>query len=659
MKKSHQISALRPTRPVARILPTAMRENRLVQEKSPYLLQHRNNPVDWYPWGEAAFEKARRENKPIFLSVGYSTCHWCHVMEHESFENNATAELLNASFVSIKVDREERPDVDRVYMSFVQASTGQGGWPMSVFLTPQLQPFFGGTYFPPQDLWGRPGFSTVLTNLAEAWRSNPEGLTTRGREVIAALREHLDRKRGSGTQSPALGAGGPAFLEAACEEIGRAFDSEYGGFGGAPKFPRPVTPGFLLHAHGRDANSLEIALFTLRKMAAGGMYDHLGGGFHRYSVDRFWHIPHFEKMLYDQGQLACVYLDAWQISGDPAFASVAGEILNYVQRDITAPGGGFYSAEDADSPVPESPHETAEGAFYLWTQEEIERLLGDEADLFIRAYGVEAEGNAPAGSDPQGEFRGKNTLIRRNTDEELAPLVGKTPEAVALSLESSRRMLLEVRSRRPRPHLDDKIVTAWNGLMISGFARGGALPDGAQFVEAAERAAAFIAENLWRDGALLRSYREGPGVTPGFADDYAFLIQGLLDLFEAGKNPRWLQWAGQLQEKMDALFWDAEGGGYFSTTGDDPSVLLRTKEEYDGAEPSPNSVAALNLLRLGALLDNEALWKRGETVIDTFLVDPSQSARAMPAMLTACRFALNGPENAPTVAKACDGGVCR
>ncbi|PYK21607.1 MAG: thioredoxin domain-containing protein, partial [Verrucomicrobia bacterium] len=428
--------------------------NRLAHEKSPYLLQHAHNPVDWYPWGEDAFAKARRENKPIFLSVGYSTCHWCHVMAHESFESEQVAAIMNREFVNIKVDREERPDVDRVYMTFVQATTGGGGWPMSVWLTPDLKPFLGGTYFPPEDRYGQPAFQKVLERIATAWKQDHDKLVEQGSKIVEALRQ----SQSTGTVEGELDG---SILDAAYQQLDRSFDPKEGGFGSAPKFPRPVTLNFLMrlyaqkvgHASGLPStdkasethallsHALEIALFTLRKMAAGGMHDHIGGGFHRYSVDRYWHVPHFEKMLYDQAQLAVAYLDAYQITRDPGFEAVARDILDYVARDMTSKEGGFFSAEDADSPVAVAAvydrreeseqqseisahraplHKTAEGAFYVWTKKEIDDALGDAAEVFDFHYAVQPHGNAPEGSDPHDEFRGKNILIERHTVAETA-----------------------------------------------------------------------------------------------------------------------------------------------------------------------------------------------------------------------------------------------
>lgn len=625
-----------------------MKTNRLAREKSPYLLQHRHNPVEWFPWGGEAFEKARREEKPIFLSIGYSTCHWCHVMERESFENEAIAARLNENFVSIKVDREERPDVDRVYMTFVQATTGSGGWPMTIFLTPGLKPFLGGTYFPPEDRSGHPGLSTLLEKVADAWETDRAKLLAHGDQIVDALRAGIAAQ--AEPKAPALDANA---LTAAYGQIARVFDAELGGFSAAPKFPRPVTLNFLLRYYAREnardpgskegANALEMTLFTLRKMAEGGIHDHLGGGFHRYSVDRLWHIPHFEKMLYDQGQLACSYLEAFQITRDPLYAEVARDVLDYVRHDLTSPGGGFYSAEDADSPLPDNPRENGEGAFYLWTDLEIEAALGfGGASIFNQFFGVEPDGNAPEGSDPRGDLAGKNTLVQRHSLEEMARLSGKPVDELVEFLASSRRVLLEWRARRPRPHLDDKIITAWNGLVISAFARASQVLGEEAYLKCARLAARFIRTHLYRDGRLIRSYREGAGPALGFVEDYALFIQGLLDLYEANGEIAWLQWAAELQKTQDALFFDQTGGGYFSTSGDDSTILFRTKEDYDGAEPSPNSVAALNALRLGQMLDDASLRARGEATIRAFSESLRRMPTAMPQMLVALDFALTG-----------------
>ncbi|HSV63815.1 MAG TPA: thioredoxin domain-containing protein, partial [Chthoniobacterales bacterium] len=507
--------------------------NRLAREKSPYLLQHADNPVDWFPWGEEAFAIARRENKPIFLSIGYSTCHWCHVMAHESFENPEAAAVMNREFVNIKVDREERPDVDRVYMTFVQATTGGGGWPMSVWLTPELKPFVGGTYFPPEDRWGQPGFTKVLERIAAAWKKDREKISEQGTKIVAALAEAAV----AGTVEPGSRLNAKT-LDAAYQQIARSYDAHEGGFGVAPKFPRPVTLNFLTRVYARNPQSesgkhaLEMNLFTLRKMAAGGMHDHLGGGFHRYSVDAYWHVPHFEKMLYDQAQLAVAYLEAFQITREPIFESVARDILDYVRRDMTAKDGGFFSAEDADSVVPDNPTKKAEGAFYVWDKKEVDSALGPVAEIFDFHYAVKAEGNVPAGGDPHGEFTGKNILIELGSTAATAKHFGKQENEVREILARARETLFALRAKRPRPHLDDKIITAWNGLMISAFARAAQVLGDAGYLEAATRAASFLRAELYDASRkiLFRNFREGRSAIEGFADDYAFLIQALLDL---------------------------------------------------------------------------------------------------------------------------------
>jgi uncharacterized protein YyaL (SSP411 family) len=619
--------------------------NRLSGEKSPYLLQHAHNPVDWLPWGEEAFAKARRESKPIFLSIGYSTCHWCHVMAHESFESAEVAAIMNREFVNIKVDREERPDVDRVYMTFIQATTGGGGWPMSVWLTPELKPFVGGTYFPPEDRYGQPGFSKVLERIATAWKQDHEKIAEQGTKIIAALAQ----AQVSGGEAAQLDA---TTLEAAYQQIARSYDAHEGGFGVAPKFPRPVTLNFLFRIYACDAagavrgqHALEMNLFTLRKMAAGGMHDHLGGGFHRYSVDTYWHVPHFEKMLYDQAQLAVAYLEAFQITREPVFEDVARDILDYVRRDMTAKEGGFFSAEDADSIIPGPSLQKSEGAFYVWSQKELDAALGFSAGIFNYHYGVKPDGNVPPVADPHSEFTGKNILIELQTVAETAKHFKKEETEVRKLLARSRAALLELRAKRPRPHLDDKIIAAWNGLMISAYARGAQVLDDPGYLEAATRAATFVRTQLYdaSRNVLVRNYRKGRSEVEGFADDYAFVIQGLLDLYEASFDVRWLKFAIELQETQDRLFFDQEHGGYFSGTGKDASILLRLKEDNDSAEPAASSVAALNLLRLAQFRDDQRWYERAEKTIDAFSAQIGHFASAMPQMLVALGLSLSKP----------------
>ena len=624
--------------------------NRLSKEKSPYLLQHQHNPVDWMPWGAEAFERAKKEGKPIFLSIGYSTCHWCHVMAHESFEDETTAKYLNEHFVCIKVDREERPDVDKVYMTFVQATTGSGGWPMSVWLTPDLKPFLGGTYFPPLDRGGRPSFRNVLARVADGWKSDRDGIVKHGDEVARQLKEMAAASK-SDAEKPSR-----ASLSAGLSQLVKRFDDQHGGFGSSPKFPQPSIINFLLRMSVRRGlgatpeseqtdreRARKMALFTLEKMAAGGMHDHVGGGFHRYSVDTYWHIPHFEKMLYDQAQLARAYVDAFQLTHDARWEKIARDVLDYVLRDMVDKDGGFYSAEDADSFLEHGKPEHGEGAFYVWAEAEIDSLLGESAALFKKFYGVESDGNAPAGSDPMNEFHGKNTLIQRLTIADAAKEFKKSEAEIEASLASSRAKLFTVRITRPKPHLDDKIIVAWNGLMISALSRAAQTLDEPRYLAAAQRSAKFIKANLWRDGALIRSFRHGPSSIAAFADDYAALIAGLLDLYETDFDTAWLQWATELQAKMDASFLDKEHGGYFQTAPGASDILFRTKEDYDGAEPAPGSLAAANLLRLAQLTDSKELRERAEKTIASAADQLARLPSAMTQMLCAVDASLAKP----------------
>jgi uncharacterized protein len=633
--------------------------NALAYEKSPYLLQHADNPVNWLPWGEAAFAKARAEEKPIFLSIGYSTCHWCHVMAHESFENAEIAAILNEHFVSIKVDREERPDVDKVYMAYVQAMTGHGGWPLSAWLSPDLKPFHGGTYFPPEDRHGRMGFPSLLRAIVNAWTNDREKLLAESTRVITSLTEyHVARRSEAGAPIDLHDSGGEAF-EKGYQYFNENFDAANGGFGGAPKFPRASNLHFLLRAaviqgietdSGREA--VNMVATTLRKMAGGGLHDHVGGGFHRYSVDEAWFVPHFEKMLYDQAQIAVNALDTHLATGDERYAWIARDIFNYTLRDLAAPGGAFYSAEDADSLLAHGKPEHAEGAFYVWTPAEITAVLdADDAALVCAHYGVTAEGNVPGQLDPHHEFTGKSILMQQRSLAATAQSRGLAPEVAAEKLGAALETLRAVRAKRPRPHLDDKIITAWNGLMISALARAAVSPaecladvrDG--YRDAAVRAAEFIERELFdaKRGVLYRNYREGRGANEAFAEDYAYLIAGLLDLYEATFDARWLRWAEGLQQVMDALFWDAEHGGYFNSRADDASIVLRLKEDYDGAEPSPNSVAAANLLRFSALFHDDAARERALGTIEALRAQWAKAPHALPELLCAIERALELP----------------
>jgi uncharacterized protein YyaL (SSP411 family) len=665
--------------------------NALAQEKSPYLLQHAENPVQWLPWGEDAFARARAEQKPIFLSIGYSTCHWCHVMAHESFENDAIAQILNEHFVAIKVDREERPDVDRVYMAYVQAMTGHGGWPLNAWLTPELKPFYGGTYFPPEDRQGRAGFGSLLRAIAAGWANERDKLVAEGDRVIEALREYHRGPKGDASAEadasemvvPLIEVAGKAF-EKGFEYYHEAFDATHGGFGGAPKFPRASNLSFLFRVaalQGAESElgraAIDYSTATLRMMARGGVHDHVGGGFHRYSVDETWLVPHFEKMLYDQAQIALNCLEAKQATGDERFAWLARDIFDYVGRELTSPEGAFYTAEDADSLIAVDRPEHSEGAFYVWTAAELRDALGENYPFAATHFGVEESGNVPAQFDPQGELKGRNILAQRRS-------LAQTAQALALSIEQANEQLLavlrrlrEVRSKRPRPHLDDKILTANNGLMISALARAHVileLGDAANvlaedtagnpnvYLEAATRAAEFIERELYDSvgGVLFRTWRQGRGTTPGFAEDYAFLIQGLLDLYEASFEARWLRWAERLQSTMDEQFWDEARGGYFNSGANDPSIVLRLKEDYDGAEPAPSSIAAMNLLRLGAVFDGTArstgasrpggavtlsYRDRGVQCLEAFRGQWTRAPQAMPQMLCAMELALEPPRH--------------
>jgi hypothetical protein len=617
--------------------------NRLVNEKSPYLLQHAWNPVEWYPWGEEAFEKSRRDDLPIFLSVGYSTCHWCHVMERESFEDAETAAYLNSHFVPVKVDREEHPDLDRLYMLFVQATTGSGGWPMSVWLTPTLKPFYGGSYFPPVERWGRPSFRTVLETLAGLWDNDREKVVDSAGSMMRHLIElALPPTPNSGEMNLAPAGKCLTALE-------RSFDPQYGGFGGAPKFPRPPIFRFLFSHAKRTGNrkALDMALFTLRKMAEGGIHDQLGvtgrggGGFARYSTDERWHVPHFEKMLYDNAQLAASYLEAWQATRDPIFADTARDIFNYVLMEMRSPEGAFWSAEDADSLLAGS-EEGREGAFYLWTKQEVMALLGPETGkLFCDAFLIREEGNAPM--DPHGEFTKQNILIRDRTTAQVAQRFSLPPETVELRLEEAKEKLFATRSLRPRPHLDDKVLTSWNGLMISALAKGYRVLQEKPLLDAAKRATSFILETLYdrSSGRLLRRYRDGDASIPGNAGDYACMVQALLDLYEASFDPAFIETALRLTDTQIEHFYDQVNGGFFSTANDDRSVPLRLKEDNDGAEPSANSVTVMNLFRLAAMTGREEPREAAEKSLHCFSGTLNENPLALPLMLVALDVALS------------------
>ncbi len=610
--------------------------NRLIHEQSPYLLQHAYNPVDWYPWGEEALAKANAEDKPIFLSIGYSTCHWCHVMAHESFENPEIAAILNKWFIAVKVDREERPDIDQMYMAATQALNGSGGWPMSVFLFPDGRPFWAATYIPPESMYGRPGFPEILEAVHTAWTSRRDELAGSAAKLINALE--------GGHRRPA-GAVQDKVAERAYSSLAGSFDSRYGGFGGAPKFPRPVIFNFLFGYWQQTGNdqARDMALATLKSMARGGMYDQLGGGFHRYSVDGQWRVPHFEKMLYDQGQLVDSYLDAYQISGDEQYAAVARQVLTYVLRDMRDPAGGFYSAEDADSDDPYTAGEHGEGAYYLWTEKDIVQTAGaSDANIFNFCYGVEFDGNAL--SDPQEEFTGRNILYLQRTVQEASEHFKQDPQMIEATLERVREQLFAKRKLRKRPHLDDKVLTAWNGLMIGALARGGAILNDQEFTDAAVAAASFIRQKLYDPdtGKLMRRYRQGESGLAAQLDDYAFLAAGLIELYQVVQEPQWLQWAMDLTASQIELFWDEKEHGFFDSL-QDPTVVVRMKGDYDGAEPAANSIAAQNLVRLGRLTDNTKWLELAEKTINSFSAQINTYPQALVQLLNVRRELLEKP----------------
>jgi uncharacterized protein YyaL (SSP411 family) len=602
--------------------------NRLAREKSPYLLQHQHNPVDWFAWGEEAFARARSENKPIFLSIGYSTCHWCHVMERESFESEATAKLLNENFVSIKVDREERPDVDKIYMSFVQATTGSGGWPLNVFLTPDLKPFFGGTYFPPENRYGRGSFSQVLQQVTQLWQTRHGELTNSADDIHARLEAASD---GRSLSNVVLSADD---VRRAGGVLKGAFDARHGGFGNAPKFPQPSHPQFLLRYARRfhDDEAVRMVVKTCEQMAAGGIHDQLGGGFARYSVDAEWLVPHFEKMLYDNAQLAQLYLDAWLLSGNSRHAEVARDILDYVRRDMTHPEGGFFSAEDADS-------EGHEGKFYCWTRAELSQLLSaEEFNVAVRYFGITEAGNFVDHSHPQ-------PLAHQNVLSIVEPKLAAADKAL---LDSAKRKMFAARSKRVRPHLDDKILASWNGLMLGAFARAYAVLEVAEYRAAAEKNLAFLQAKLWdsKTKTLYHRWRDGQRDQVQLLEGYAFLLSGVIDLYEATLEPRHLDFAIALAEAMLARFYDEPNGGFWQSGPEAKDLIMRVKDDYDGAEPSGNSVAAMALLRLGKITDRREFTAAAEKTLRLFAGRLQQMPQALPFMLQALDFSLEEPRRA-------------
>jgi uncharacterized protein YyaL (SSP411 family) len=595
--------------------------NRLINETSPYLLQHAHNPVDWYPWGEEALQRARAENKPILLSIGYSACHWCHVMERESFEDPEIARLMNDNFVNIKVDREERPDLDTIYMEAVQAMSGQGGWPMTVFVTPDGVPFYGGTYFPPTDRLGMPGFRRVLTSVGEAYRRAPDEI----RRSADQLRSHLGRS----LMGHEAGALDERVAAAAYQGLAASFDARHGGFGGAPKFPQPMNLEFLLCYYKRtgEPHALEMARVTLDHMRRGGIYDQLGGGFHRYSTDDVWLVPHFEKMLYDNALLARVYLEAYQVTGDEEYRQVVEETLGYVLREMTGPEGGFYSAQDADS-------EGEEGKFFIWTPREIAEVLGPgDAPLVVAYYGVTEQGN----------FEGRNILHLARPAEEVAQAHGVSPEKVRAAVERARRLLFAARERRVKPGRDEKVLTAWNGLMLRAFAEAARVLGRADYRATAEKNAAFLLATLRRDGRLLRTYKDGRARLNGYVEDYAALADGLLALYEVTFEPRWFAEARTLAEEMLRHFWDDAEGGFFNTSDDHEQLISRPKDLFDNAVPAGNSMAVDVLLRLGALTGEGRYAERAERTLQALSGVIPRAPGAFGRLLAALEFLLATP----------------
>lgn len=596
--------------------------NRLIREKSPYLLQHAHNPVDWFPWGDEAFEKAAKDNKPIFLSIGYSTCHWCHVMERESFEDEEVARLLNESYVSIKVDREERPDVDHLYMAVCQAMTGQGGWPLTIIMTPNKKPFFSGTYFPKNQKYGRVGMTGLLPQITSKWKEDPQKVAEVGDQIAEeTTKRMLYNFEGEISETT---------LKEAFNMYKDMFNPQYGGFGSAPKFPTSHNLSYLLRYYhtSKEPKAIEIVEKTLEAMHRGGIYDHIGFGFSRYSTDEEWLVPHFEKMLYDNALLAITYIEAYQVTGKQKYAQIAEEIFTYVMRDMTDPGGAFYSAEDADS-------EGVEGKFYVWKPEGIIKVLGEEeGELFCDLYDITQEGNFEGECIPN---------LLHNTRESYAKHRNMSLEKLNERLEESRQKLFEHREERIHPHKDDKILTSWNGLMITALAKGAKALQQTKYADTAIRAVKFILKNLRRaDGRLLARYRDGEAAYPGYVDDYAFMVWGLIELYEATFELEFLQQAIELNEEMINLFWDDKKGGFFFYGHDSEQLFTRMKEIYDGAVPSGNSAAALNLLRLSRYTGSEELQQKADDQIKAFSGAVARYPAGHSLFMTAVQFAY-GP----------------
>ncbi len=602
--------------------------NRLINESSPYLLQHATNPVDWFPWGTEAFDKAKREDKPVFLSIGYSTCHWCHVMEHESFADKEVADLLNKDFISIKVDREERPDIDHVYMTVTQALTGSGGWPMTIIMTADKKPFYAGTYFPKNRRWGRPGLMELLPKIAEMWRND--------RNKILDSADRITRHvAGLGTGRPATNLDRKT-LDQAQAFFEQAYDSDHGGFGQAPKFPTPHQLSFLLRRYHRTQNQQTLAMVekTLTRMRQGGIYDQLGFGFHRYSTDAQWLVPHFEKMLYDQALLIMAYTEAYQTTDNAFYANVAEEIISYVLRDMTSNEGGFFSAEDADS-------EGIEGKFYLWSPRQVQNILGEkEAALFANMFNVKEGGNFE-NPDP-GHHIGQNILHLKKSLSQLSEELAISEDQLRRRLEAGRLKLFHAREKRIHPFKDDKILTDWNGLMVAALAKAGSVLDNRTYTTAATKAADFILQNLTDpSGRLLKRYRKGKAGLPAHLNDYAFMVWGLLELYQASFEVIHLKNAIELNQQMLSRFWDEQNGGLYMTADDSEKLLVRSKVIYDGAIPSGNSVAVFNLLRLGHMTGNTEYFTKAEQIIKFFSAEIAVHPAGHSQLMVAMEFALN------------------
>ncbi len=612
--------------------------NRLIHEKSPYLLQHAHNPVDWYPWGKEAFERARKENKPVFLSIGYATCHWCHVMEKESFEDPEVAKSMNDAFISVKVDREERPDVDTVYMRVCQILTGSGGWPLTIFMTPDKKPFFASTYIPKENRFGRLGMLELIPRIQGLWEKNRAELDTSADKIVTSLKESTASSQSEGPREETL--------DIAYHQLEQQFDSENGGFGISPKFPAPHTLFFLLRYGKRTANenALHMVEKTLQSMRRGGLFDHIGYGFHRYSTDAQWLVPHFEKMLYDQAMLAMAYTEAFQATRNNDYKNTAKETFTYVIRDMTSPEGAFYSAEDADS-------EGEEGKFYLWTSDELEKILSnEEADLVLKVFNAEKAGNFA--EEASGRKTGANILHLNKSIEEMASELKLSPEALSQNLESIRVSLFKTREKRVRPLKDDKVLVDWNGLMIAALAKASVALDEPAYAEAARKASDFILNNMRdKQGRLFHRNREGQSSIPAFLDDYAFLIWGFLELYEATFEARFLKEALELNDLLLKHFWDDKDGGFYFSPDDGEKLLLRQKELYDGAIPSGNSVQMLNLLRLGRMTSNPDLEEKAAQTGRIYSQDVEHSPSAFTQMMAAVDFGI-GPSYEVVVAGA-------